>query len=164
MAAPLPLRAASDRALVPPPYPPSWFDRLKARVETLPGSWWVYYAALEIVLWFAIGMAIYHTVRQLALVRRIYDEQTRINLYNLGPLYALSGLTARTAIGAGVIGYGAVLTGAQNINATVGVAFGALTSLVVLACFFLPLLGIHRRLAEEKVKLIQLVIQRVIVP
>jgi hypothetical protein len=115
-----------------------------------PTVWQWFNAALEIVLWFVIGMALYHTIRQLRLVRHIYDERTQINLFKLGPLYALSGLTARTAIGAAIVGYGAIVTGSQNINLAAGVGIASITSVLVLACFVVPLLGIHRRLVEEK--------------
>jgi hypothetical protein len=32
-----------------PPYPPSWFDRLTARVDRLPGPAWAFYLVLGIV-------------------------------------------------------------------------------------------------------------------
>jgi hypothetical protein len=272
MSSTLPLSAVSERATFTPPYAPSWFDRLKAWVDGLPGPWWVFYLALgalllaayaalewqlgifplnvtqpyffliatgiayvlwlahfidragaralaafrpalevsgdaeyalleyrlttlpavpaliasllgvgfvlfalnagfvpfqllkidappvwgwynaliEIVLWAVIGMFGYHTLRQLALVREIYDERTAINVFRPGPLYALTGLMARTAIGLGIIGYGSLISGSQTINPVSGMALGVMTSAGVLLSFFYPLLGIHRRLSEEK--------------
>jgi uncharacterized membrane protein len=55
--------------------------------------------AVNYVLSCSIGFVfLYHTFRQLWLVRYIYSVDTRINLFDLRPIYALSGLTARTAI------------------------------------------------------------------
>lgn len=119
-----------------------------------PPIWHWFNALIEIVLWFVNGMFIYHSLRQLNFVRRIYETDTRINLFKIGPLYALSGLTARTGIGVGIIGYGTVIAGGQNINPTAGFVLGILSSLGVLLCFVVPLLGVHRRLTEEKESII----------
>lgn len=115
-----------------------------------PPVWQWFNALIEIVLWFVNGMFIYHTFRQLLLVRRIYDRHTRINLFKIGPLYALSGLTARTAIGVGIIAYGALVSAGQNINPAAKFTLGTLSSVGILLCFLVPLLGIHRRLTQEK--------------
>jgi len=40
--APIPRRPASLAPFVPP-YPPSWFDRLKGLIERLPIPWWLFY-------------------------------------------------------------------------------------------------------------------------
>lgn len=123
------------------------FQLLRANASPV---WHVFNAGIELMLWFIIGMFGYHTVRQLNLVKTIYDEHARIHLFRLGPLYALSGLTARTAIGVAIIGYGTVLTGTRFSNSATGIPIALASSLIVLICFLVPLLGIHRRLVEEK--------------
>lgn len=32
------------------PYPPSWFDRLSARIDRLPGTYWLYYIGFSLVI------------------------------------------------------------------------------------------------------------------
>jgi hypothetical protein len=49
--------------------------------------------------WWITGVFIYHTVRQLVIIHRIYTQDTQIDFYRLTPLYAFSHHTQRTAIG-----------------------------------------------------------------
>lgn len=132
------------------------FQLLKANASPW---WYAFNAGTELLLWFIIGMFGYRTLRQLNLVKNIYDEHTHINLFKLGPLYSLSGLTARTALGLAILGYGAVITGSQ-ISSTASLILTVVGSLGVLVCFLVPLLGIHRRLAEEKEQVLARIMTR----
>ena len=117
-----------------------------------------YFNALIVVIF------IYHTLRQLRWVSRIHKTATRINLFHLRPLYSLSGLTARTAgilllVGyivqqqAGTHGeltsdpYALQISGLFTLTSTV------FFSLLAVAVFILPLLGLHNLLLREKDRL-----------
>lgn len=93
---------------------------------------------------------IYHIVHQLRIVNTIYTQHTEIDLFNLTPLYAFSGLTAQTAIGIILI---------ESMWLTIdyggGVETSALIVMIILLTlssitFLFPLLGIHRLLEEIK--------------
>lgn len=115
-----------------------------------PTYWQWFHAGVELLLWFVNGMFIFHTIRQLYLVKEVYDKDAQINLFQLGPLYALSGLTARTALAIVVLGYGAAFTGSQVTAAETRLGTFILASFGIFLCFLVPLLGIHRRLVQEK--------------
>ena len=51
--------------------------------------------AFSILSYACAAIMVYHTIRQLRMVSRIYTTQTRIDLFQLTPWYALSELTAR---------------------------------------------------------------------
>ena len=55
-ASPLPAGAAQDPSLIPP-YPPSWFDRLSARIDRLPISPYVVYVLFGLVSFIALTLA-----------------------------------------------------------------------------------------------------------
>ncbi|MCC7355088.1 MAG: hypothetical protein IT330_15190, partial [Anaerolineae bacterium] len=52
------------------------------------------FAFLFGLTWWCLGVLVVHTIHQLRLVGRIYKEYVTINLFDLGPLYAFSGITA----------------------------------------------------------------------
>jgi hypothetical protein len=114
-------------------------------------------AAAEVVLYvivFAVIMVLmYHTLRQLRLVSLIHTSATNVNLFQPTPLYAFSRLTAQTAIGLLLINYFSILTDPTTF---VNPALNALTistSLIAVACFVLPLNGMHDRIAAQKNRL-----------
>lgn len=119
-----------------------------------PPYWHWFNAAAELFLWFINGMFIFHTFRQLYLVKEIYDRDAQINLFKLGPLYALSGLTARTALAIVFFGYGAALTGSQVTATETRLGTIVLASIGIFLCFLVPLLGIHRRIVQEKTRVL----------
>lgn len=102
------------------------------------------------ITWLCFGVLLVHTFRQLRLISQIYDHHTRVNLFDLGPLYAFSGVTARTAIYLLLLNY---LWGASNpalsdlaVSTVTGIAFGALAFIV----FASPFNGIHKQLVQAK--------------
>lgn len=105
------------------------------------------------LLWAIAGVFVYHTLHQLWLVNQIYTTYTRINLFQLGPLYALSQLTARTAIGLlvvnGVWALAETASGQPLVRLDVTLFF----SLVALATFLWPLRSVHTMLVAEKQRL-----------
>jgi hypothetical protein len=124
----------------------------EAKVFTSPVAT-VLDVALLLIIWWSNGALVYHTIHQLQLVSRIYSL-ARVNLFRLGPLYAFSALTARTAVGWLFITYAFIgsLPGLVNNAAVIGSVLG-LTLLAVIT-FALPLLGIHGMLEAEKHRLL----------
>ena len=118
------------------------------------------------VLFLAVTMAFYllflvHTVRQLRLVNRIHRMATNINLFHSIPVYAFSALTVRSAIGIIiVVYYNTYLTYTLQIFGPVpgmsafNIGTLGLVLLIAAASFVLPLNGMHRRLVQEKEKLV----------
>jgi hypothetical protein len=95
-----------------------------------------------------------HVLHQLRVVTRVH-RTVQIDLFHLEPLYAFSTLTAWTAISLlgliiGLIAFLSVsigtflLVGAADIALTAGIA------IIAVACFFVPLLGLHGRIADVK--------------
>lgn len=94
-----------------------------------------------------------HTIRQLRTVDRIHRMATNLNLLHREPLYAFSGLTLRTSIGALLIvyyyhflaSYPDVWEQQANLTAIDAATIG-LTIATALTAFILPLSSMHRRL------------------
>lgn len=109
--------------------------------------------SIFLVSWAALGAWVYHTIRQLRLVSRIYSRHTRINMFHLGPLYEFSGLSALTAILWLLENYlwyatfPAVTFDPFSVSTTV--AFAAIAAVT----FVWPLWGVHRLLRNEKLRL-----------
>ena len=108
-----------------------------------------------------VGGLIYHTARQLRLVSRVYDRATRLDLFRLSPLYAFSGLTARTGIAWALALYLSVALFPDILKSGLAAGFFGLQIVLVLASFALPLLGIHFRLVQEKSRALDELGQRV---
>ena len=100
-------------------------------------------------LWFTL---IYHTIHQLRTVRRIYAQESRVDLYRLRPIYALAELTAWTAVGLAIYTY-PWLEDSLNAFSTVGAAAIVLNAPFFawpIVIFLWPLWGAHRSLVELK--------------
>jgi hypothetical protein len=109
------------------------------------------------------ALLVYHTIHQLRTVSRIYTEHTRINLFQVGPLYALSNLAARTAIGISGPTY---LWFWLNFASPSGLSLSdillaAFFSTIIVVTFVWPLLGAHRLLDREKQRLRDEVARRI---
>jgi hypothetical protein len=124
----------------------------EAKVFTSPAAT-VLDVGLLLAIWWSNGALIYHTIHQLQLVSHIYSL-ARVNVFRLGPLYAFSALTARTAVGWLFITYAFIgsLPGLVNNPAVIGSAAGL--TLLAVVTFAFPLLGIHRMLEAEKHRLL----------
>jgi hypothetical protein len=101
-----------------------------------------------------IGFAVvYHTIRQLRLISRIYTQHANVNIFETGPLYALSRVTAMTTIALLFLAFSYVTLAANwqfdnpVIPLTVGVGM-----LFALVTFVWPLFGAHRLLQQEKAR------------
>jgi hypothetical protein len=103
--------------------------------------------------WMMIPVLVYHTIRQLRLVSRIYTQHTNVNIFETGPLYALSRVTALTAIALLSIPYLDLTFGptAQQ-GGGLNPIFFAVFAPLALVVFVWPLLGAHRLLQEGKAR------------
>ena len=128
----------------------------------LPGSIvWQYGSSLEAAL-ITIGpvglftvavvaVSTFQAIHQLRMVERIYDLVGKIDLLRAKPLYAFSKLTARTGASFLLLTYYVAA-----VRPDLVLRSPALEALLVamvptaVACFVLPLRGMHRRLAAEK--------------
>jgi hypothetical protein len=114
------------------------------------------FGGADAVLIFAcFGACVYQTIHQLTMVSRIHATATRINLFQSDPLYAFSGLTVRIAMGYLLIADTVVLIMYEFMLEADPLTLGIMAFMMVLAIvtFVLPLLGIHRRMVEEKTRL-----------
>lgn len=113
-------------------------------------------ALIHIILTQAVaGVLIFHTVHQLRLIHHVYLHHADINLYRLPPLYAFSIPTAMTAGGLLVYNYIFFAVSPFLRQQPVGQALGVFFSLIAIITFVWPLWGAHRRLVQEKKKLLQ---------
>ena len=92
-----------------------------------------------------------HIVRQLRLVSRIHHEASAVDPFDRVPVYAFSNLTVRAGLAYVISGYYALtVQGAFQAGNAVAIVVIAVTFSVGIACFVLPLWGIHGRLGHEK--------------
>jgi hypothetical protein len=105
----------------------------------------VYYAG-----WWVFGTFLYHTVHQLSQINHIYTQHTRVNLYLKSPLYAFPRVTALTAVTIAIAAYGWTALNPDNLSNPISIALLALLTLVALAAFVWPLLGVRRLMAQVK--------------
>ena len=99
----------------------------------------------------ATVLAVAHTSRQLRLVARIHREARAIDPFDRGPVYAFSLFTVQIGLAFLVSGYYTLTVNSafQSGNLIGLVVLGLVIALGV-ACFILPLWGIHGRLVGEK--------------
>jgi hypothetical protein len=101
------------------------------------------------------GALIYHTIHQLRLVSQIYAEYAIVNLFDLSPLYAFSGLTSQTAVGLLIMMTIWFVTTPEMLFQSVGFVVYIVFSVVTIVTFMWPLLGIHGRLVQEKQRMLR---------
>jgi hypothetical protein len=118
----------------------------------IQGSLWQFVVGMTVLTFsFAmLGVLLYHTVRQLELVSRIYGRLRSLDLFNLSPLYGFAALAARTAIAWAVALYLSLALNPDILASDIGVAAFLLQVALVLGTFAWPLIGIHRRIGENK--------------
>lgn len=102
------------------------------------------------------GVSVYFSLRILQHVDRLHREATAIDLFDTGPIYAFSGLTVRLGIAYVFAGYYALfVNGAFQVGNSLSVASIAISIALGVACFVVPLWGIHGRLAAAKAVLVR---------
>lgn len=117
----------------------------------------------DLIIYVFVTILVYHTLHQLRMVNTIYTKYTRINIFQLGPLYALSGLTARTAIGIGIPTYIWFQAGTMSARGTSlsDVIQTVFLGVIIVVTFISPLLGAHGLLEREKQRLKDEVARRI---
>ncbi len=108
-----------------------------------------------------VAVSVVQAIRQLRMVERIYDRVAKIDLLRAKPLYAFSRLTARIGVSFLLLTY--YVAAVRPDLAASSPALEALLVAIVptsVACFVLPLRGMHRRLAAEKDRALALVASR----
>lgn len=102
------------------------------------------------------AVGVHLSVRELRFVQRFHREATAIDPFDVGPIYAFSRLTS--VIGASFVlaSYYALLTNwAYQAGNLVGLAAIAGSIAAGVACFIVPLWGIHGRLVDAKAELVR---------
>jgi hypothetical protein len=110
---------------------------------------------LSVMTYVIVGVTVYHTLHQLRMVNQIYTRHTRINLFQLGPLYTLSNLTARTAIGLAIptfLWFQINILSAARASAA-DIFQSVFLGIMVIITFIAPLVGAHNLLEREKQRL-----------
>jgi hypothetical protein len=115
----------------------------------------IVYHVIDKSIPFVFGPFIYHTIAQLRLVNTIYTNHTRINLFDIKPLYAFSKLTGSTAAGLTIPVYGWMLINPELLSSPL--SLGAIVAFTILgvAVFVWPLLGAHRLMEMEKERMLR---------
>jgi hypothetical protein len=117
-------------------------------------------APLATIAYATGALLIYHTIRQLRLIGRLPGYIERIDLLDIGPLHAFSAVTALTGGIFLVAAYFSVFTDPTTLTNPVVGTTNVLGVVLGVACFVLPLYGMHQRIAAEKERRLSAVSQR----
>ena len=117
----------------------------------------IIHTILDGLIVFSIGSAIfYHSIRQLRLVQQTVKLVKHFDLFRLEPVYAFSILTSRTGIAWVFLSVLTLLMSPFQVSSVRWLEIGPAVSVVLaLSAFALPLWVVHRRLAQEKSKLLE---------
>ena len=107
-------------------------------------------ALILIGAWWATGTYAYLMFHQLRTISLIYSRHTEIRVFRLGPLYAFSRHTLRSALGLLLLAYGLFAVAPEVILSPLGQGSWLLLITGAVATFLFPLWGIHRHLVREK--------------
>jgi hypothetical protein len=115
----------------------------------------IYVVVTSILTWWVAGALVFHTVHQLRMVNWIYLMHIKVDLFQLSPLFALSGVSARTGIGFNLITALMALVGGPAFYLAPVALISTLGAFAVIGVvtFALPLLGVHRLMVDEKERL-----------
>lgn len=118
------------------------------KLSTTPIST-VFDGTLLVLTWGVLGAGVYGLIDFLQTIAYAY-KHTDVNLFQPQPLYSLSGLASRAAIGIAFynLPWITLTPGASQVPAIVALTFGF--QLLALATFVWPLLGVHTQLLEDK--------------
>jgi hypothetical protein len=104
------------------------------------------------VLYPLIGVITYHTIRQLAIINRIYARHVRIDLLNQTPLYELARIPVYTALSL-VIPVSLILMVLPRLpNDPVSISMLITTLTFTIVIVIAPIYRVHLVLDDEKVK------------
>ncbi|MBI2782245.1 MAG: hypothetical protein HYX55_10695 [Chloroflexi bacterium] len=136
--------AAAGAVLYAPPEAIAWYGGKGSTALIVLGP-----AALFGYTMFPV--VIYQSVRQLRLVERFHRDATAIDMFDTGPIFAFSRLTMQIGLAFVFAGYYSLTVNASfQAGNLISLAIIATTILLGIACFIVPLWGIHGRLMAEK--------------
>ncbi len=123
----------------------------------LARSGWLYYfelALMPVLGWAGIGAFVYHAVRQVVLVDRLYrSPEVAVEVFGANLFHAFAGFSARLSVGIMLFSYLWLLAYPKVASpAVAGLNIGIILVIATVgdALFFLPLWGAHHRLAAAK--------------
>jgi uncharacterized membrane protein YhdT len=108
------------------------------------------------------GSLIYHTIRQLAIIRSLYSRAPRLTIFDVKSTYAFSTLTVSTALAWALILYLGVLTIPGILEHPVWVAVSIAILFLIFISIGSVLVQINRKLSEEKNRLHKQVTDRLV--
>jgi hypothetical protein len=113
-----------------------------------------------VIAWVGYGVWVYHALHQLRVIDWLYTSRAEIDPFHPEPLYALSGITSRTALFVLPVLYGwyLVTTGGTLSAPTSDPGFVFTVSFMLglgLLIFIWPHWGAHRRLVEAKMRALE---------
>jgi hypothetical protein len=130
---------------------------LYTRLAVSPLSDWVRSGLMMLTL-AMFFVVLYHTLHQLREISHVLATHTRINLFEVSPIYGLSGVTGLTAVLLIIPALSRLLTVSSSALSLAGMfsyaLFLVIPAIVVIATFVAPLLGVHRLLARKKDELL----------
>ena len=100
--------------------------------------------------WVVLGGGIVCLIHLLQTINRIYLQHTRIQLFQPQPLYILSNLAGRAALGVAIYALLWVAVTPSIVNAPAILGMLLLIEGLAAATFLIPLLGVHQLLLSEK--------------
>jgi hypothetical protein len=103
-----------------------------------------------LVSWIVIASLLFHTVRQLSEINRIYRRHSAIDLDNYQPLFHFSKVSGVTAVGLLAIPYGWNAAIPDFLSASVAVFFGILFLAFGAIAFAWPLVGARNLISSAK--------------
>lgn len=123
-----------------------------------PATWFLS-ALFNITSYSLAPVMIYHSIRQLNLMSKVFALLDDINIFHQQPLYAFSGLTMQTAlllVAQVYITYmGEALYNPSSGEDAINLALTAIVIPLALSIVFLPLWGIHQRILEAKLDVLE---------
>ena len=94
----------------------------------------------------------YHALHQLRVIGRAHRFVGSIDPLHLSPLNAFAGVTAATGVLLLALGYLFLPTNPLPLANPVNIATGVVSNVLAIACFVLPLLGIHDAIGAAKAR------------
>jgi hypothetical protein len=93
----------------------------------------------------------FHTLHQLRMISRIYTRHTSVSIFDIGPLYSLSRVSALTTVSLLFFTYVYLaFYGDWQINSVSNAVVVGAILVIALLTFIVPLYGAHRLLLKEK--------------
>jgi hypothetical protein len=93
---------------------------------------------------------IYHSLHQLRVIARVHRYVESIDPLNLERLHGFARVTAATGVALLALGYVGVVVTPDALSNPQVTAWAALTTAAAVACFVVPLFGIHGLIVAEK--------------